>query len=390
MFSNTPNKNDDALTKEFIDEIVENKNYYLALPLYADVYGLVGTSDDEMSHVLDEEENTDFRSQIVGGFVDFKAEINDKDEYWLYGTVRIPKKDKRISESIKNKFRNEDLFFSFEVVFDSYLFSNGITYLNRSDGNKLFAMAIVDNPAYDEAKALSLVASNNKADPGTEEKELDKTKKLVADENKEAQEVVEETAANVEEEQSTTEKVDNSDNQENIEADVEKASDDTAEAEVKVEAGVKHEQEDAAQDTVESSTENTDELESLQASEAEGEPIVASYEEKIQKLQNDLDNALQEIEGARAKLWEKERAVYEMQIASEKENIKEILEASKVEIDADIEALIQTLNYKDLFNVLAEKYQTLVNGFTVTPNTASASKNKKYDKNWVYSQSSDE
>lgn len=385
MFSNAPNKNDDALTKEFIDEIVENKNYYLALPLYADVYGLVGTSDDEMSHVLDEEENTDFRSQIVGGFVDFKAEINDRGEYWLYGTVRIPKKDKRISESIKNKFRNEDLFFSFEIVFDSYLFSDGITYLNRSDGNKLFAMAIVDNPAYDEAKALSLVASNNKADPGTEEKELDKTKKLVADENKEAQEVVEETATNVEEEQSTTENVEDSDNQESIEEDdVKEASDDTVEAEGE------HEQEDAAQDTVESSIENTDEPDGLQASESEGEPIVASYEEKIQKLQNDLDNALQEIEGARSKLWEKERAVYEMQIASEKENIKEVLEASKVEINADIEALVQTLNYKELFNVLAEKYQTLVNGFTVTPNTASASKNKKYDKNWVYSQSSDE
>lgn len=381
MFSNAPNANSDALMNEFIDEIVENKNYYLALPLYADVYGLVGASNDEMVHKLDEEENLDFRSQIVGGFVDFNATPNDKGEYWLYGTVRIPKKDKRIAESIKNRYKNDNLFFSFEIAYQSYLYKDGITYLNKSDTNKLFAMAIVDNPAYVDSRALSLVATRNNTIPESEEDELEKEKKLTAEETSEKE---------------TT--VDTELSAENIESSVETEQDQTTKAE---DSDIKEESKDVTaeeeQEVVDTEKETVAEQEpdteapTEEKVTAESEDIsVANYEEKIKKLQKDLETAAQDIEKTRHELWEKEHAIYEMEQAAEKDSIKEMFAASKIEVDADTEALIQTLNYKGLFISLSEKYKTLVNGFAVSPGgTASASKKTKYDKSWAYNQSED-
>ena len=154
------NLNGARVTEAFISEIVDNKERYVGLPLYADVRALTNGNYRRLGHLYDSRTG-EFHSTQIGSFYEFEKEDFD-DGCYLVGYARIPKRNKKLSKAISELFADGALKFSFEVSVGEYeeLEDNTIL-IDASDSNYLEGTAIVTFPACEDAVALELVAQRD-------------------------------------------------------------------------------------------------------------------------------------------------------------------------------------------------------------------------------------
>ena len=225
------NLNGVRCTMSFIDEIVQNQEKYLSLPLVADVKNLEAKNFDRLGHLYDPNTDT-YGTQQIGSFYKFDKEERDGETY-LIGYARVSKRDKKVCSAITELFASGGLKFSFEITCGAYKkLSDGTIEISADNSNTLTAQCIVSNPACQEAVAYQLVAeSEGKEAEPMDEKVAEVTAEAVeTEEVKEAEVQVEaqteEVEVKAEEEKAETEEV---------EVKTEEAETKAEEAEVKVE-----------------------------------------------------------------------------------------------------------------------------------------------------------
>lgn len=156
MFSTRPNLNREAVTESFIDEIVNNQDKYLCIPLCADTSKQERGDYRGLGHMYDRK-NDRFLSEQIGSFCGF-SKVEDEFGISLIGEARVPKRNEKVCIALCEMFEQGSLNFSFEVLAGEVQVIDGITYIDKSLTNTLIGMAVVSIPAYPEAKALALVA----------------------------------------------------------------------------------------------------------------------------------------------------------------------------------------------------------------------------------------
>ena len=151
------NLNGARVAEEFIDEIVNNENRYVTLPLYADFKALTSGKYNHLGHLYDAKTG-EFYSTQIGSFYKFEKEVFDGG-CALIGYARIPKRNKKLRGAITELFADGNLNFSFEVAVGDYTeLDDGTILINASENNYLEGTAIVTFPACENAVALDLVA----------------------------------------------------------------------------------------------------------------------------------------------------------------------------------------------------------------------------------------
>jgi hypothetical protein len=203
------NLNGARVTEDFISEIVDNKERYVGLPLYADVRALINGNYRRLGHLYDSRTG-EFHSTQIGSFYDFEKEELDEG-CALVGYARIAKRNKKLSKAISELFTDGALKFSFEVAVGEYEeLDDGTILIDVSDSNYLEGTAIVTFPACEEAVALELVAQH-KAEQCVEaddieggEKEMADNKVFATEEVAEQPVVAEETNSEAEENSEVT------------------------------------------------------------------------------------------------------------------------------------------------------------------------------------------
>jgi len=201
LFNLKTNLNGVRVTEAFMDEIVENKEKYLGIPLCADVKGLI--SGKAIGHMYDAKKD-EFKSQIIGSMIDFEK-VDSEDGPQCVITYKVMKRYRAVCEALGSLFASGDLKFSFELLAGEYTEEeDGTIVIDASESNYLEGAAVVTFPACEEAVAMQLVAeclnqgdenmeNENKVVAEVEEEEV-KTEVAEAEEvTAETEEVVAET-----------------------------------------------------------------------------------------------------------------------------------------------------------------------------------------------------
>ena len=241
------NLNGARVTEAFIDEIVDNEDRYVGLPLYADVRTLINGNYRRLGHLYDSKTG-EFHSTQIGSFYQFEKEEFDGGCY-LVGYARIAKRNRKLSKAISELFADGNLKFSFEVNVGEYdEMDDGTILIDAAETNYLEGTAIVSFPACKDAVALQLVAQQenteggegemlkNKKEPTVETAEENVTvNEIASDEAIEAETVVETTAETVENEAETAETVETAETETAETETVEETAETTAETEATTE-----------------------------------------------------------------------------------------------------------------------------------------------------------
>ena len=192
------NLNGVRVTPAFLDEIVENSEKYVSLPLYADIRALKSGNYNRLGHLYDARTG-EFHSTQIGSFYQFEKEDFEGGSY-LIGYARIPKRDKKLSKAIAELFADDSLKVSFEIACgDCKELEDGTTLIDASENNYLEGTAIVTFPACEDAVALEFVAQREADDTRKGDEEMAEVEKLVAEETEATEPAIaEETVETVE------------------------------------------------------------------------------------------------------------------------------------------------------------------------------------------------
>lgn len=154
------NLNGVRVTAAFVDEIVNNEQKYVGLPLCADVKNLANGDYTHLGHLYDARTG-EFHSAQIGSFYQFEKE-ETADGAALIGYARIMKRNKAVCHAISELFADGALKFSFEISCGSYKeLDDGTIEIDASQDNFLEGAAVVSFPACENAVALDLVAECN-------------------------------------------------------------------------------------------------------------------------------------------------------------------------------------------------------------------------------------
>lgn len=159
LFDNQANRNREGVTASFISEILNHREKYAALPLYADVQKLLERDYANLGHNYDAE-NGRFDTEQIGGLVDFTASFSNTGIVSLYAEARVPKREVEICERLIELYEMGGLNVSFEVRYNpaNVVEKNGVRFVDSGEGNTLTGMAVVSVPACPDAVALDMVA----------------------------------------------------------------------------------------------------------------------------------------------------------------------------------------------------------------------------------------
>lgn len=199
LFDNQANRNREGVTASFISEILNHREKYAALPLYADVQKLLERDYANLGHNYDAE-NGRFDTEQIGGLVDFTASFSNTGIVSLYAEARVPKREVEICERLIELYEMGGLNVSFEVRYNpaNVVEKNGVRFVDSGEGNTLTGMAVVSVPACPDAVALDMVAETIETDEVKENMpEKENTEQAVAEVQVEA-EVAEAAEAAVE------------------------------------------------------------------------------------------------------------------------------------------------------------------------------------------------
>lgn len=226
-----------CVTKEWIDQIVENEKDYIATPLYCDVESLI--SYGKLDHNYNPITET-FDTTQIGSIVEFRS-FEEDDVSYLVGIARIPKRNEKIVGRILELDDEDSLLFSYEIEAVDMAKIDGVQYILDSKRNKLSGVAIVTNPAIEEAKALMVASAMNLSEGAVdtvkeEEKKKNCSEEVAAKEEKTVDEKDKEEETTKEEEKVTVaqEPKDKEDEEEENAEDPEDTEDDEEEKEMKV------------------------------------------------------------------------------------------------------------------------------------------------------------
>ena len=180
------NLNGASVTIGFLDEIVNNEDKYVGLPLCADVKNLTNGHYQHLGHLYDARTG-EFHSTQIGSFYKYEKEEFNGGAY-LVGYARVMKRNKAVCKALGELFAAGALKFSFEISCGSYkTLDNGNIEIDAADDNFLEGAAVVTFPACEDAVALELVAEcNNIAD------DLKEGESTMTDVNKSAEIIAEE------------------------------------------------------------------------------------------------------------------------------------------------------------------------------------------------------
>jgi hypothetical protein len=151
------NLNKIQYSAEFIQDIVDRKQDFMAIPLMAETSKLEKGKYDNLTHAYNPKTGQ-FKSQMIGSFVDFTTNMNGE-VLELLGECRVPKRFEQTTIALQELFDESLLQFSYEISVGEYTSTDGIKFVDKSPKNSIFAMAVVSNPAVISSKALTLCAA---------------------------------------------------------------------------------------------------------------------------------------------------------------------------------------------------------------------------------------
>lgn len=125
-------------------------------------------------------EGDEFRSEQIGSFFCF-AKATSEFGISLLGEARIPKRNAKLCETLQEMYKTGSLNFSFEIMVSELEEENGVCVITDAASNELIGMAVVTTPAYPEAKALTMVAEDNKTNNGEDDHKVDEKEKKIAE-----------------------------------------------------------------------------------------------------------------------------------------------------------------------------------------------------------------
>lgn len=163
LLSTRVNRNGDAVTEEFIREIVNNQETYNGLPVYVDIDKLLSGDFKGLGHMYNRMTGK-FKTTQVGALCNFEM-VEDEYGVSLLAEARFPKRETLMCEKVMELYEQNALNFSFEISYmpDAVTVKDDVLYIEASERNMLTGLAIVSVPAYEEAVALSLVAEDESA-----------------------------------------------------------------------------------------------------------------------------------------------------------------------------------------------------------------------------------
>lgn len=155
LFDLKANLNGVRVTEAFLDEIVENEEKYMCIPLYADIRGLL--ANRTVGHMYNKRTG-EFYSTQIGSFYRYEKEI-DGDNVYLVGYARVMKRNKALCKALTDLFADNALKFSFELSCGVYeKLESGELLIDADEKNYFEGECIVTFPACEGAIALDLVA----------------------------------------------------------------------------------------------------------------------------------------------------------------------------------------------------------------------------------------
>ena len=158
MLSDRRNLNSMRVTAAFIEQVVANRQRYIGTPLMVDKLRLESGQYSRLTHMQDERTGA-FCSQQIGSFIAFETLTEENGETVLVGTARVEKRFERACAAIQQLYDLDKLRVSFEITASVYQQLEDELIIDAAEGNNLIGMCIVSIPAYEDAKALALVAS---------------------------------------------------------------------------------------------------------------------------------------------------------------------------------------------------------------------------------------
>jgi len=172
LLTNQVNQNKAIFSNEFIDYVVQNKDFYIGLPLVAERVKLERLSRF-LGHTLDK--NGEFHTDQIGSYVDFYKSTDDNGVTSLFGTARVSKRFPLVCDAIQTLYEQDSLFFSIECLVAEYTYNDdGTRTIDVIAGNELFGDCIVSKPAEERSKAHMLIAEALNIDMGGEKLNIKK------------------------------------------------------------------------------------------------------------------------------------------------------------------------------------------------------------------------
>lgn len=188
MFDNQTNLNCVRYTDAFLQEIADNQDKYICLPLVCDTWSLL--NHEKMTHMYDKDEGRFYTAQI-GSFKKFETEKGEDGLIKLIGYARVPKRNEEICETLTFLHKHGELKFSYEIKAKTYSVEDGITIVDVAEENRLIGIAVVSDPAYPNAVSLMVAENQEKGGENMEKQTVD-TSAVLANAEEMKQEVIEE------------------------------------------------------------------------------------------------------------------------------------------------------------------------------------------------------
>lgn len=167
LFSTSVNLNGVRVEEAFIDEIVDNSDKYIGLPLCVDKRMLKAGLIHDLGHRMNPS-RTQFTTEPIGAFVQFWKE-QENGETVLYGLARVAKRDKHICDMLQKMYDAGNLKVSFEILSEHCRREDNVVVVDANPRNVLLALAIVSAPAYPDASSAVLMVAE-KEETATEAK----------------------------------------------------------------------------------------------------------------------------------------------------------------------------------------------------------------------------
>ena len=169
ILSNDVNYNNAQFLDDFIDGVIENKEFYTGIPFVVNREKLENAEYDQLNHELKEGK---LLTDQIGSFINFwKEEIDDAN--CLMGEIRVFKRFPLTCQAIADLYEKGQLETSCEVLIQGYaeISDDGVRKVHFNEGkNVLIGSAIVTNPAESRAKPTLLVAEAYEEDKKNEQK----------------------------------------------------------------------------------------------------------------------------------------------------------------------------------------------------------------------------
>lgn len=164
MFDTEVNLNGCQYTKEFVEEIAENKDgKYTCLPLVADVEMLASGKYNKLTHLQDKKTG-DFKTTQIGSFYKFETNTTDEGVVQLIGYARVPRRHKKVCAALLKLHKDGKLKFSYEIAVANYTVINGVKHIDIDENNFIIGLAVVSMPACVSSTSLLAASLENNLD----------------------------------------------------------------------------------------------------------------------------------------------------------------------------------------------------------------------------------